>query len=222
MGKKQSRYEYVDQSTPIGIVQAHATPSSSRDSYVIRSHSNTNVNNKSTVRKAARKMESDAQPNELVLKVVHLSSSCDIYRGENHNYAGFILYAHNGQTKWELNGRTCEIGLLIIKDSESEAVKRHIGQAEGKIHGPVYMSVFNEDVGNTVGEGFSVQKGTFEWNSGTFNARQDTYHDKERDISEVAKQCVSKVLKVWMKEGEERQHLPSVRRFTVKELLRQN
>ena len=222
MGVKQSRIEYVDNCQTIGIVQARAKPSSSGDSYVIRSHSNTNVNNKSDVRKAARKMESDAQPNELVLKVIQLSSCCDVYRGENHNYAGFILYAHNGQTKWELNGRTCEIGLLIIKDSESEAVKRHIGHAEGMIHGPVYKSVFNEDIGNTVGEGFSVQKGKFEWNSRSFNARQDTFHDQSEKISEVAKQCVSQVLKVWMKEGEEGQHLPSVRRFTVKELLRQN
>ena len=222
MGISKSRIEYVNNCEPISITQANARPSSSRDSYVIRSHSYMNVNNKSDVRKAARKMESDAQPNELVLKVIHLSSYCDVYRGENHNYAGFILYAHNGQTKWDLNGKTCEIGLLIIKDSESEAVKRHIGDAEGMIHGPVYMSVFNEDVGNTVGEGFSVCKGEFKWESGTFNARQDTYHDQSRHISEVAEHCVSKVLKVWMKVGEEKQRLPSDRKYHVKELLRQN
>lgn len=219
MGAKKSTIYYVDRSEPLGITAANAKPSSSRDSIVIRSHSNMNVNNARPLRKAIQKSASDPQREKLVLKEVHLSSASDVYRGENNNYAGYILYSHDGQTKWKLNGRECEIGLLVIKDTGKEGVRRHMGSTEGVVHGAVYKSVFDEDVGNTVGEGFSVCKGEFKWESGTFNARQDSFHDDKRRISEVAELCVSKVLKTWMKAGEEYQHLPSKRKYAVKELL---
>lgn len=227
MGSKHS-IEYV--STPsndtIGITAAKARPSLERDSFVISSHSMpddddipANLPIKDVDKKGS---ECNDNGKPLVLKSVHLSSISHPYCGENHDYAGFILYAHDGETKWTLNDRNCEIGLLIIKDTGKEEVKRHIDNSEGMVHGAVYKSVFDEDVGNTVGEGFSVRKGTFEWNSRTFNARDDTYHDDRRTISDVAKQCVSKVLKRWMKAGEEGQRLPSQRRYTVKELLHDN
>ena len=215
MGIVKSRpVEILPEYDTIGITAANTRIDESREHYSVYS------NRASSTSESSDEEESPAlQLPDLIVKAYHLSCASDVYRGDNHNYAGFVLYSHDGKNEWDINGKKCKTGFLVIQDTESAGVKRHQGNAPGVVHGAVYKNVFGEDVGNTVGEGFAVVKGEFKWNSGTFNSKEDTYHDNQRKISQDTERCVSEVLKAWMKAGESHQHLPPEREYPVKELL---
>lgn len=165
---------------------------------------------------------------KISVTTVHLSCSSHVYQPD-HDYAGFILYAHKGKTDWTLNGVHCKSGYIVVQDSNSEDVKRYIGKAEGQIHGPVYMNVFGEDVGDTIGEAFSLKDGSFVRHSGTFNNRTyeksedhkaSKYHDDDRStISEEGVKCLKEVIKEWKRAGVNDKRLPSGRNWKVTELL---
>lgn len=104
--------------------------------------------------------------------------------------------------EWWLNGKHCKSGYLVIQSTDSEgfrkcrAARPHGG---GIVHGAVYWNVFgqNSDETKAVGEGFSLQDGIYGWNSFTFNAGSNYYHDGRRQMSSVVKQCVKVVLDDW-------------------------
>lgn len=117
---------------------------------------------------------------ETTLKTIHLSCASHrthIYNEGNWNYAGFILYTHNGQTEWwSLSRRKSKIGYLVIQDANSLEVKRHLNNDEG-IHVADYTNVFREHVGNITGETFSIDR-EFRWHFNTFTiytTREDRY-----------------------------------------------
>ena len=151
------------------------------------------------------------------ISCIHISCASDTYR-ERCDYAGFILYSHNGQTKWTLNDRRCQSGYLVIQDTASPAVQQQQAR-EGIVHGKVYKNVFGEDVADdTVGEGFAVRKdGDFAWNSRTFNTRTSAYHDNDRAMSPVVRKCVQKVLSEWIEAGRSERGL-GCRNFLIKDL----
>ena len=150
------------------------------------------------------------------LTVVHLSCASDPYQNGN-DYAGFILYSHDGKTDWYLNGRHCKTGYLIIQNTSKQEVQRYRGTGDGVVHGAVYKNVFGEDIGNTVGEAFAYVDGTFKWRSHAFNTRYpSSYHDGDKEMAEITKKCVSKVLEEWRAcEG----YLPTCRNYEIKDLL---
>ena len=158
---------------------------------------------------------------DIPVTTLHLSCASDVYiEGAGKNYAGFVLYAHKGQTSWTLNGRQCRTGYIVVQDTGSRAVQRYIGKTEGIVHGAVYKNVFGEDIDkDTVGEAFSVMSGEFEWKSGTFNRRTSYYHDGSFEISSIAKECIFKVMLVWMKVGSNKHYLPCTRNFYVEDLV---
>ena len=142
----------------------------------------------------------------LQLRVIHFSCASDPFQ-KGHSYAGFILYSHNGETDWYLNGRHCKTGYLVIQDTSKHEVKRYEGVADG------------ENIGDTVGEAFLYVDGIFKWQSHSFNTQySSSYHnsDKEKEMAEVTKKCVSKILEEWKAcEG----YLPTCRNFEIKEFL---
>ena len=157
---------------------------------------------------------------DIYVTTVHLSCSSDVYQGIDHRYAGFILYGYNGETDWKLNGVHCKTGYIVIRDTDSYAVKQYIGKAAGQVHGAVYMSVFGEDVSDkVVGEGFAWQYGEFKSNSITFNEGTERYHDKEKQMSDEGEKCVHEVLQKWALAGLDFHSLPSTRTWNVKDLL---
>ena len=83
------------------------------------------------------------------------------------------------------------------------------------VHGAVYWNVFGEgaDVTRAVGEGFAYVNGECKWNSYTFNANSDAYHDGKRGISDLAKKCVSRIINDW------RQTSQVGKTYSVKDLL---
>ena len=123
------------------------------------------------------------------LTVVHLSCASDPYQREN-NYAGFILYSHDGKTDWHLNGRHCKTGYLVIQNTSKQEVQRYKGVADGVVHGAVYMNVFGENIGITVGEAFSYVDGAFKWQSHSFNTQYtSSYHDHGKEMAEYKEMC---------------------------------
>ena len=125
-------------------------------------------------------------------------------------------------TDWRLNGVHCLTGYIVVQDTNSPGVKA-CSKASGVVHGAVYMNVFGQDVDSgVVGEGFAQFSGESapRWNSGTFNAKADNYHDGKRGISDEGKKCVTEVLKEWKAAGLNYHCLSSCRTWNVAELLK--
>ena len=161
--------------------------------------------------------------NKPVIKMTHIHISCesDPYQAD-HEYAGFILYAHGDdpvKTDWCLNGKRCKNGYLVIQESNKPEVQRYVGQAEGQIHGAVYKNVFGEDVGKAVGEAFSYDEhGKFQWHSLAFNTPSDDYHGEGNRVSDIIEECLFLVLNEWKKS---KGSLPSVRTYELKVVIEQ-
>ena len=152
---------------------------------------------------------------------IHISCKSDAYQGEDYNYAGVIIYAYDGMTKWETrNGTRCKGGYLVIKDTNSEEVKEFIGKSDGMVHGAVYRSAFGEEHNEAavIGEGFAVMKGEFKMNSGVFNSADDSYHDEKRSMDDNTHRCVEKVVNYWK---EARQDFLRCQNFKVQDLLKE-
>lgn len=148
---------------------------------------------------------------------VHLSCASDVYKGKEHSYAGFLLYAQDGKTDWRMNGRHCKSGYIVIQDTSRPDVKRQPSKV-GIVHGKVYMNVFGQDpTKETTGEGFSVQDGKIVWNSYSFNAATDGYHDGSKVASPLIQRYVKHVVEAWMMAGETGQGL-GCRNFPVRDL----
>lgn len=154
----------------------------------------------------------------LSFNTIRLSPDSHPYRSWK-NYAGFILYGlkkSDGEVlkDWKLNGKHFKSAEIVIQDTDSEAVKRYIGHAQGQVHGAVYWNVFGEgtDVTRAIGEGFSLRNGNYNWKSYTLNANADSYHDHEGWVSSQMEKCVRKILEDWRRNS-------SKKIYTVKELL---
>ena len=83
---------------------------------------------------------------DIPVTTLHLSCASDVYEGPSNRYAGFVLYAHNRQTVWTLNGRKCRTGYVVVQDTDSPGVQRCISNSEGVVHGAVYKNVFGEQL----------------------------------------------------------------------------
>ena len=143
---------------------------------------------------------------DIKFDTIYFSNASHAFRGKHRSYAGFILYAWEEDKKkvkieWWLNRRHCKSAYFVIQDTDSRDVKRYRGRdkAPGQVHGAVYWNVFGEgaDVNKAVGEGFAYRNGNLEWNSSVFNKGHMAYHDNMREISDVAKVCVEKIINDW-------------------------
>ncbi len=141
---------------------------------------------------------------DLKFKTIRLSCESHLYSSSEENYAGFILYAWTDEEgvvrdDWVLNGKHCKSAYLVVQSTDSDGVNRYTRKAPGQVHGAVYWNVFGEGavVRRAVGEGFSLQNGKYGWNSVTFNANADAYHDGRRQISILAKKCVKTIMDDW-------------------------
>ena len=165
---------------------------------------------------------SDQKPKypDLLFKTIRLSCESHPYSSSEKKYAGFVLYGWRDENDhvlddWRLNGKHCKSAYFVIQGTDSPSVKQYIGRAPGQVHGAVYWSVFGKDskVNMAVGEGFAYINGECKWNSLTFNANIDTYHDGKRGISDLAKTCVGAIIRDW------KQTSQIGKTYSVKELL---
>jgi hypothetical protein len=158
------------------------------------------------------------------VKTMHISCKSDTYQPD-HNYGGIIIYQYDGKSEWTTANNThCKSGYIVIKDIDSENVKKLIGKEPGQVHGAVYRNAFGESVNEAkvVGEGFAVRNGEskvekFEINSGVLNNPKDSiHHDHRKRMHELSEHCVGKIVEYWKTAG------PSwvrQRNFEVKQLL---
>ena len=147
---------------------------------------------------------------DLSFSTIRLSCESDPYTRGERNYAGFILYGWEDEegrmlTDWRLNGKHCRSAYLVVQSTDSPGVTKYReAEAPGVVHGAVYWNVFGtgSEVNKAVGEGFALMSHEYRWNSQTFNARPDCYHDTRREISGLAKKCVRNILDDWRKNSE--------------------
>ena len=153
------------------------------------------------------------------VETIHISCKSDTFKGKNHNYAGVIIYQCNGESDWRTANRThCKSGYLVMKDTDSEDIKKWRGKTDGVVHGAVYRNAFGEDkTSKVIGEGFAIQGGLFKVNSGVFNNPSGSeYHDSRKQMSEISIYCIEKVVESWKKAGS---RSLGCRNFPVKDLL---
>ena len=109
---------------------------------------------------------------DILVDSIHLSCSSDVYRRDDHRYAGFILYAYDGQMDWtSQNGIHCKTGYIVIRSTRTggDVDRCNTPETPGQVHGAVYKSVFGQNPDKVIGEGFSWIDGELKVNSGTFN-----------------------------------------------------
>jgi hypothetical protein len=139
-------------------------------------------------------LKSQKNPFRPVIKItsVHISCSSDSY-DPNENMAGLIVYSFDNQQKFELNGHRCQTGYILIK-----AIKniQHVKSSQGIVHGSLFKWFFGIEPDNRfVGAGFALHDKKFKFNSGTFNARDDDYHDDCNAMSQHETSLITHVLK---------------------------
>ena len=171
----------------------------------------------------ARELQFITQPFDpsktIVVETIHISCRSDTFEGQNHNYAGVIIFQYNGETDWRTaNGTRCTSGYLVIQDTDSEDVQQWRGETDGVVHGAVYRNAFGEvNTSNVIGEGFAIQGGLFQVNSGVFNNPPGSeYHDSRRQMSQISSYCIEKVVESWMTAGS---RSLGCRNFPVEDLM---
>ncbi|KAF6257247.1 hypothetical protein COO60DRAFT_1640083 [Scenedesmus sp. NREL 46B-D3] len=100
------------------------------------------------------------------LKAAGLSPDARLGVFAKDDYDGMVLYAKGGQVDWHCNGVHCQAGYIYYRRA-SEI--KHVSSSYGQVHGKLYKSLFNEELEDVIGSGFSVRKGEWGWKSFTFN-----------------------------------------------------
>ena len=153
---------------------------------------------------------------QMVLKTIHLSCASHPYYGANVNYAGFILYARGCESEWvsPSSKRKCKSGYLVVQDATPFEMGQDFVKNQG-MYAAIYKNIFKEDIGDTLGEAFSILNGKFRWHFNVFNAENE-YYVERNEMSAVVEECVIKVLDIWK---EAKGHFPKERNFEIKCLL---
>ena len=73
----------------------------------------------------------------------------------------------------------------------------------------MYYYIFRCEIGDAVGEAFSIMEEIVRWNSSTFNARNTEYHDGERIISDIGKRVLDEMIQNWKEFGIKLNSLPA-------------
>ncbi len=139
-------------------------------------------------------LKSQKNPSRPIIKIetVHISCSSDSYDA-NENMAGLIVYSFDNKPMFELNGHRCRTGYILIKATKNiEQVKSN----QGIVHGSLFKWFFGIEPDNRfVGAGFALHEGKHKFNSGTFNATDDDYHDGSKIMSEHETYLIKYTLK---------------------------
>ena len=154
---------------------------------------------------------------EKEVNTIHLSCASDCYHGVKLDYAGIIIYSHNGHKEWyTASGKKCKSGYLVIQNMNSTEVLRYLDEDVG-IHAAVYRNVFGQDIDTIVhGNAFLIRGEKIEWEQGFDHPQLGMHPGKQMMISDSAKECVVKVVKTWMGDGH---HWRSNQNYAVKDLL---
>lgn len=128
-------------------------------------------------------LKSHKNPSRPVIKIetVHISCSSDPYDA-NEDMAGMLVYSFNDQQQFELNGHRCRTGYVLMKNTKNIS---HIPSDQGIVHGSLFKWFYGIEPDNRfIGAGFAIRKGIYLFNSYTFNARDDDYHDENRAMAQ--------------------------------------
>ena len=143
---------------------------------------------------------------DIPIKSFHLS--CQSYKPKRfygaERLAGIVLYSQDNKLDWRLNRIHCKTGYIIIRKSNDIAGIR--SNFPSQIHGKVYKSVFHEDPdASVIGSGFSYSPDKQQWvfNSLSFNAARDGFHDDRKGMGDIEKDWVMDAIKNWFYTGKQ-------------------
>ena len=128
-------------------------------------------------------LKSHKNPSRPIIKIetIHISCSSDSYDAKE-DMAGMLVYSFNDQQKFELNGHRCRTGYVLIKTTKNVS---HVKSDQGIVHGSLFKWFYGMEPDNRfIGAGFAIRGGKYQFNSSTFNARDDDYHDENRAMAE--------------------------------------
>eukprot|EP01084_Bolivina_argentea_P198544 339956_1 len=94
------------------------------------------------------------------------------------NMVGIVVYTHNGATNWRLNGITLSTGAILLVNFD----KISKIQTTSGVLAKAYKYWFNidytsEHTHSTILSGFAFYQGKWKFNSYTFNAATDGWHN---------------------------------------------
>merc|ERR1719379_1511377 len=109
---------------------------------------------------------------------------------------GIVLYLCEDQTLFYLNGMKCRPGYILLGDSDK--IQKVSG---GTMHEKTFRYFTGESLGSKkiVGGGFSVQGGKPVFRSGTFNTASTGYHNNDREMNFLEKECITAAINNWKK-----------------------
>jgi hypothetical protein len=117
------------------------------------------------------------------------------------NLAGIVLYGKGTSTEWQHNGMKFSSGYIYITDADS--VSKKFPDETGQIHGAAYrlLTGSSKPTDITAG-GFSIQKGTWKFNSVSMNAFGD-FTTNTKTMSDHEKRWVKAAVEQWMLNGQQ-------------------
>ena len=103
-----------------------------------------------------------------ILRVSGLHVSCASERHEKgEQMVGMALWTYEGRDQWEVNGRRCQSGYVVVRRFDSIA---KVESGSNQAHDRLYRSLFDEDPrGKVWATGFAFMDGEWRFNPRTFN-----------------------------------------------------
>merc|ERR1719334_646536 len=122
--------------------------------------------------------------------------SCRSDKVKDQMMMGIVLYLCEDKTLFYLNGMKCRSGYILLGDSDKIS-----NVSGGTMHAKTFKYFVGESLSskNIVGGGFSVQRGTPVFRSGTFNTASTGYHNDDREMHPLEKQCITAAINNWKK-----------------------
>lgn len=122
--------------------------------------------------------------------------SCRSDQVKDQMMMGVVLYLCEDKALFYLNGMKCRSGYILLGDSDK--ISKVPG---GTMHDKTFRYFVGESLSSKkiVGGGFSVQKGTPVFRSGTFNTAATGYHNNDREMHILEKQCITAAINNWKK-----------------------
>ena len=128
----------------------------------------------------------------------HVSCGSDVKLTKN--MIGIVLYLYDGKQVWNLNGKRCQSGYIVLRSADNiNGIKIDTESGfRSTMHQKCYKSIFGREIDNNkvVGGGFAIQNGKLKYNSFTFNVTTD-FHDSQKAMSHQEMLCILKTITRW-------------------------
>jgi len=139
------------------------------------------------------------EENAIVVNCFHVSCASDEF-DKDESYTGVVLYSCDGKSEWNLGGRKCKSGYIILKKGKN--LKSNINP-KPSLHSQCFEYAFGitfeecRKEHNIIGGGFSYDpENGFKFNSSTFNEIDDGYNGN-RTMNRLEQKWIKIAIENW-------------------------